>query len=54
MRDDGVCKNTVQLQFFGGQGPARVATCKENEVEIPDTVGRTLADAPAPSSRVSR
>jgi penicillin-binding protein 1A len=47
MRDDGVCKNTVQLQFFGGQGPARVAACKENEVDIPDTVGRTLTDARA-------
>jgi penicillin-binding protein 1A len=45
MRDDGVCKNTVQLEFFGGQGPDRVAACKENEVEIPDTVGMTLADA---------
>ena len=22
-RDDGVCRNTVQLEFFGGQGPER-------------------------------
>ena len=47
MRDDGVCKNTVQLEFFGGQGPSHVATCKANEVEIPDTVGRSIADARA-------
>ena len=46
-RDDGVCRNTVQLEFFGGQGPERVATCKQNEVEIPDTVGMSLADARA-------
>src|SRR5204862_426348 len=32
-RDDGVCRNTAQLEFFGGQGPERVATCKQNEVE---------------------
>jgi penicillin-binding protein 1A len=44
-RDDGVCKNTVQLAFYGGTGPARVATCKPNEVEIPDVVGQTLAAA---------
>jgi penicillin-binding protein 1A len=50
MRDDGVCKDTVELEFFGGQvwsdgKPAGVAGCKQNEVEIPDTVGMTLADA---------
>jgi penicillin-binding protein 1A len=44
-RDDGVCKNTYQLAFYGGQGPSRVATCKENEVEIPDVVGQPLAAA---------
>jgi membrane peptidoglycan carboxypeptidase len=44
-RDDGVCKNTYQMEFFGGEGPARVATCKPNEVEIPDVVGQTLAAA---------
>ncbi len=50
-RDDGVCRNTAQLEFFGGEvldnggNPARVATCKANEVEIPDTVGMSLASA---------
>ena len=32
--------NTAQLEFFGGEGDEqrhRVATCKANEVEIPDT-----------------
>jgi beta-lactam-binding protein with PASTA domain len=46
-RDDGVCRNTYQMEFFGGEGPARVATCKPNEVEIPDVVGQALPAAKA-------
>jgi membrane peptidoglycan carboxypeptidase len=45
MRDNGVCKNSYQLAFYGGTGPSRVATCKPNEVEIPDVVGSSLASA---------
>ena len=44
-RDDGVCHNAYQMEFFGGQGPSHVATCKPNEVEIPDVVGQSLAAA---------
>jgi penicillin-binding protein 1A len=44
-RDDGVCTNTYSLEFYGGVGPKRVATCKKNEVEIPDVVGQPLAAA---------
>jgi membrane carboxypeptidase/penicillin-binding protein len=44
-RDDGVCHNSYQMEFFGGVGPSRVATCKPNEVEIPDVVGQTLVAA---------
>ncbi|HEX3807911.1 MAG TPA: PBP1A family penicillin-binding protein [Gaiellaceae bacterium] len=44
-RDNGVCKNTYSLEFFGGDGPSRVATCKPNEVEIPDMIGKSLATA---------
>jgi penicillin-binding protein 1A len=44
-RDDGVCHNTYQMEFFGGSGPSRVATCKPNEVEIPNVVGQSLAAA---------
>jgi penicillin-binding protein 1A len=44
-RDDGVCKNTISLEFYAGRGPARIATCKQNEVEIPDVVGSTLSAA---------
>jgi beta-lactam-binding protein with PASTA domain len=46
-RDDGDCPNAYQLEFFGGQGPPSVATCKANEVEIPDVVGQQLAVARA-------
>ena len=45
MRDNGVCKNSYQMEFYGGTGPSRVATCKPNEVEIPDMIGHTIADA---------
>ncbi|HWJ32926.1 MAG TPA: PASTA domain-containing protein, partial [Gaiellaceae bacterium] len=34
-----------QLAFYGGVGPSRVATCKPNEVEIPDVVGTPLSSA---------
>ena len=50
-RDNGVCKNTFQLAFYGGEplrpngNAAPAATCKKNEVEIPDVVGRSLAYA---------
>jgi penicillin-binding protein 1A len=44
-RDNGVCHNTAQLAFYGGQGPSRTATCKPNEVEIPDVVGWTISSA---------
>ncbi len=51
-RDNGVCKNTYQLVFFGGEPlfdghGSRLATCKPNEVEIPDVVGEPLTAARA-------
>ena len=45
MRDNGVCKNSYQMEFYGGTGPSHVATCKPNEVEIPDVVGYLLVNA---------
>jgi len=49
-RDDGVCHNSYRLEFFGGDPlwngkPARSATCKPNEVEIPDVVGTSIPKA---------
>ncbi len=45
MRDNGVCHNSATLAFYGGTGPSKVATCKPNEVEIPDVVGWKLVNA---------
>jgi penicillin-binding protein 1A len=45
--DNGVCKNTYQMLFFDGQVPPHTATCKPNEVEVPNVVGETLAAAQA-------
>ena len=44
-RDNGVCKNAYTLNFYGGEGPARIATCKPNEVEIPNVVGESIEAA---------
>ena len=44
-RDNGVCRNAYVLEFYAGEGPSRVATCKPNEVQIPNVVGRTIAAA---------
>jgi penicillin-binding protein 1A len=50
-RDNGVCKNSYDVEFFGGDPvqpdgkPIRSATCKPNEVEIPDVVGQSLVNA---------
>ncbi|HZO33856.1 MAG TPA: PBP1A family penicillin-binding protein [Gaiellaceae bacterium] len=46
-RDDGVCRNTVQLAFYGGVAQLPMADCKPNEVEIPNVVGETLTAARA-------
>src|SRR5205823_5875602 len=45
MRDNGACKNSYQLAFYGGVGPSHVATCKPNEVVVPKVVGEPLARA---------
>ena len=43
--DNGNCNNTKQLLYFEGEGPARTAGCKVNEVEVPRLVGQTVARA---------
>ncbi|HEV2591186.1 MAG TPA: PBP1A family penicillin-binding protein [Gaiellaceae bacterium] len=44
-RDNGLCKNVYDVNFYGGQAPARLASCKKDEVEVPDVVGETLTAA---------
>jgi hypothetical protein len=43
--DNGNCNNTKQLLYFQGEGPARTARCKVNEVQVPRLVGQTVAQA---------
>ena len=45
-RDNGLCKDTFELNFFEAQGPPR-AGCKVNEVQVPSVVGSSLAAAQA-------
>jgi penicillin-binding protein 1A len=39
--DNGVCRNTIAVEYFTGRGPAKTANCKPNEVEVPNVVGST-------------
>jgi penicillin-binding protein 1A len=43
--DNGNCNNTKQLLYFEGEGPARTARCKVNEVDVPRLIGQTVAQA---------
>jgi len=45
--DNGLCRASRQVMFFGTGGPTRVADCKENEVEVPSVIGATLSQARA-------
>jgi penicillin-binding protein 1A len=46
-RDNGQCKGTVSLLYFSGEGPARLADCRPNEVEVPNVLGESFDDATA-------
>jgi hypothetical protein len=45
--DNGNCNSTKQLLYFAGDGPARTANCKVNEVDVPRVVGSTISQANA-------
>jgi membrane peptidoglycan carboxypeptidase len=45
--DNGYCRDTTQIVYFAGTGPARTANCKPNEVDVPRVVGQTLKAAEA-------
>jgi membrane peptidoglycan carboxypeptidase len=47
MLDNGNCRGSFSLVYFEGSGPAQVAACKPNEVEVPKVIGMKLADAEA-------
>jgi penicillin-binding protein 1A len=46
-RDNGECKGTTSLVFFSGEGPAKLANCRPNEVEVPNVLGLSFDDATA-------
>ena len=46
-RDNGRCHDTIRLTFFSGQGPARLANCRPNEVVVPSVIGMSFDDATA-------
>jgi penicillin-binding protein 1A len=45
--DNGLCRNTIRVEYFVGRGPAKQAHCRPNEVEVPNVVGSTYEVAKA-------
>ncbi len=45
--DNGLCRNTISIEYFSGRAPAKKANCKPNEVEVPNVVGSTFDVATA-------
>jgi beta-lactam-binding protein with PASTA domain len=43
--DNGRCTDTTLVVYFSGRGPAKTATCRLHEVEVPNVVGLRLAAA---------
>jgi beta-lactam-binding protein with PASTA domain len=43
--DNGYCRSTTEIVYFGDSGPHNTASCKPNEVDVPNVVGQTLAAA---------
>jgi penicillin-binding protein 1A len=37
--DNGYCRDTASIEYFGGSGPTHTANCLPNEVEVPNVVG---------------
>jgi penicillin-binding protein 1A len=43
--DNGRCRDVSLLVYFSGHGPRRTASCKVNEVDVPDVTGLGVAAA---------
>jgi penicillin-binding protein 1A len=59
--DNGYCRDTESIEYFGDSGPTHTANCLPNEVEVPNVVGEpvhrateTLAGQPLAASIVYR
>jgi membrane peptidoglycan carboxypeptidase len=45
--DNGYCRDTALVVYFGADSPSKVADCKPNEVDVPTVVGEPLGAAKA-------
>jgi len=43
--DNGHCRDTSYVYYFTGKGPADLASCKQNEVDVPNVVGLHVGKA---------
>jgi penicillin-binding protein 1A len=43
--DNGYCRDTESIEYFGDSGPRHTANCLPNEVEVPNVVGEPVGQA---------
>jgi hypothetical protein len=43
--DNGYCRGTESIEYFGDAGPRNVANCLPNEVDVPNVVGQPVREA---------
>ena len=43
--DNGYCRDTESIEYFGDSGPQHTANCLPNEVEVPNVVGEPVGRA---------
>jgi penicillin-binding protein 1A len=43
--DNGHCRDTSYVYYFTGKGPGSLASCKQNEVDVPNVVGLRVGKA---------
>ncbi len=43
--DNGICDTRKEVVYFDGRGPSALANCRENEVQVPNVIGQSLAAA---------
>ncbi|MGN6429373.1 MAG: PBP1A family penicillin-binding protein [Gaiellaceae bacterium] len=43
--DNGYCRATETIEYFGDSGPSHTAHCLPNEVDVPNVVGQTVGRA---------
>jgi penicillin-binding protein 1A len=45
--DNGLCRDTIRIDYFVDRGPAKQANCRPNEVDVPNVVGSSYDVAKA-------